>query len=236
MNDIVSELRISPEELIKKRTDQAGDLFFIDETIVWTDGKFEIRKRKKLYGIYLNDTEVFPIVFDEVAHMGGNLFEVKISQFKAIADTSSRRLSSFDYSLFEILSDDYVKVTARKTSMEGVLSANDLRIILPLSFDEVGRFVKPDLIWVRKGNCYDYVNVRDGRIMNVCPLTLVYDNVEGMAGLNDAGHAVILNNEGRADGKLLRDIVMKAGGHLVLQNYKKKIEHIIDVYGNILNI
>lgn len=236
MKEIVSVKKISPDELIKKRADQARDLFFIDETIVWANEKVEVRKKKKFYGIYLNGTEIFPIVFDEVSFIGRSFFEVRILHFKAIADVASKRLSSFDYAYFEILSDQYVKAAERETSKEGVLAVDGWRIILPFSFDEVGRFVQPDILWVRNGNCYDYVNVRDGRIMNVCPLRLVYDNVEGMAGLNGAKRVVALGQDGRVNGTMLREMVMEAGGHLVLQNYKEKIEHIIDVYGNILNI
>ena len=57
-----------------------------------------------------------------------------------------------------------------------------------------------------------------------------------MFGKNENGTISLFEESGIYNVIRLRQMVCEAGGYLTLTNYTYNIQHVIDVYGNILNI
>lgn len=106
-----------------------------------------------------------------------------------------------------------------------------------MDYDEMSQTVQTTQYrWIREGRFYHFVHREDGYVVRAAGLVLAYDTDEGMFGVNENGRVVCINPDGSVNSAFLRQIVMRAGGHLSLCNHDYHIEHIIDVYGNILNM
>ena len=106
-----------------------------------------------------------------------------------------------------------------------------------MDYDEMSQTVQTTQYrWIREGRFYHFVHREDGYVVRAAGLVLAYDTDEGMFGVNENGRVVCINPDGSVNPAILREMVICAGGHLSLCNHDYHIEHIIDVYGNILNV
>lgn len=104
-------------------------------------------------------------------------------------------------------------------------------------FDEMSQTVQnTQYRWIREGHFYHFIHRETGSYVRVTGLIMAYDTDEGMFGINENGRVVCIDSDGLTNAMNLRQAVMRAGGYLALCNHGYHIEHIIDVYGNILNI
>lgn len=106
-----------------------------------------------------------------------------------------------------------------------------------MEFDEMSQTKQTTQYrWIKDGNHYHFIHREMGIFVRAIGLIFAYDTDEGMFGVNEHGRVVCLNSDGSINMILLRQMVIDAGGHLSLCNHDYHIEHVIDVYGNILNI
>lgn len=106
-----------------------------------------------------------------------------------------------------------------------------------MDYDEVSQSVQDmQYRWIRSGKNFHFIDQHDGTVIRATGLIMAYDTDEGMFGVNENGRVVCLNPDGLVSTIRLHQKVMEYGGHLALCNHDYHIEHIIDVYGNILNI
>lgn len=222
------------KDLIDRRAKRDRELFYV-EVHTEQHGPYTICRRKKLYGVYAGGTEVFPIVFDQIRIVDTSLFGMRIGEKWALADTA-KRLTPFEYSDFKLLPGGFVEIESVSTGKKGIFSVGKWKEVVVPVYDEIGHVTAAPLVWAREGRTYDYVSLSDGHTINFAPLRLAYDTAGVMAGLSESGPVVVLDSEGRASDEERRRAVIEAGGHLLLQNFSKRLEHIIDVYGNILNL
>ena len=110
-------------------------------------------------------------------------------------------------------------------------------LLLDMEYDEMSQTVQTtQYCWIREGRYYHFVHREDGTVVRASGLIFAYDTDEGMFGINENGRVVCVNSDGSVNSSFLRQMVILAGGHLSLCNHDHHIEHIIDVYGNILNV
>lgn len=106
-----------------------------------------------------------------------------------------------------------------------------------MDYDEISRTVQRTRYqWVRKGGFYYFIHRETGRLVCTTRLLMAYDTDEDMCGIDEDGRVICLNPDGSVNAERLRQMVIHAGGYLALCNHDRHIEHVIDVYGNILNI
>lgn len=65
---------------------------------------------------------------------------------------------------------------------------------------------------------------------------MAYDTLYGMFGKDEFGKISYFEESGIENNIELRKAVSEAGGYLSLTNLAFRVEDVIDVYGNILNI
>ena len=106
-----------------------------------------------------------------------------------------------------------------------------------MNFDEISHTIQTTQYrWLREGNYYHFIHRETGVLIRAIGLVMAYDTDQGMFGVNENGRVVCINKDGSINTTFLRQSVVNAGGYLSLCNHDYHIEHIIDVYGNILNI
>lgn len=224
------------KKLIEQRKEKNGILFFIKPELDRQIGEFEIVKRKAFVGLNKNDTVLFEPIYDDIQFLTESICSLKIKNLLGLADcTSGEMLLDFNYARMTIDIEGYI-TTFNSEGRRGLYDYNNKKELLSCKYEEFGSPIGVEYIWIRNGNQYDYIEKKSGKIIRVGGLSRVYDSPEGMFGVNSSRRVIMIGEDGYENPKKLREIVMRAGGYLCLQNYVYKIEDYIDVYGNILNV
>lgn len=93
-----------------------------------------------------------------------------------------------------------------------------------------------EYIWAKRGRFYDYIHRASGAVISLPGIIMAYDTQYGIFGLDEYNRVCKFNENGLGCHWDLRQSVKKQGGYLTLHNHTYNIEHIIDIYGNILNV
>lgn len=222
--------------VIEQRKEKNSIMFFIPVEVVKTFGKFELVKKKNLYGVNKGDDIILEPIYDEIIFLKEHLCKLRIKNIWALANIVLTRLL-LDFSYADIyLSTENLVTTVGSDGMKGLYHADLEYEIIPPEYDEFGSPIGVEFIWIRKGEFYDFIEQSTGRLIRIGGISKAYDSESGMFGVNSSGRVIMIDSNGYEDPNLLRRTVMNAGGYLCLQNRNRKTEDYIDVYGNILNV
>ena len=224
-------------ELYLNRLQKDKELFYVEILPIETTFGVKLIRRKKLYGICCGTEQIAAPVFDEVILLSISIADVRIQERHALFDLNTKKLiSKFLYERIE------------KAENWLILYRPECRIVI---YDLIeSHFLVEDssyeaynlkdntteYIWARRGKYYDYINRKTGRLHTLPGIIMAYDTLHGLFGLGNYRKIMYFDECGVPKPADLRRIVLEAGGHLVLNNFTYNIQHIIDVYGNILNI
>ncbi len=223
------------EETLGRRTKENEDLFFVKAVPVTQAGNYTIVRRRRLSGLTDSaGTEILIPIYDGIEFLDDGMAFVTVGTEGALFRLpSGKRLTEFRYS-----KAGYENGLLVLFSSDGTRSYfnpdNDCCICS--GYDRVSS--RPNALgfrWAMRGRCFDYISDNGGRKVSLPTVTMAYDCDEGLFGLGEFGTVKCFTDDGTEDFLKLRRIVIENGGHLSLQNIDLAIEHIIDVYGNILN-
>lgn len=225
------------QNIINNRIKYDSEIFFVDMNVVSTVFDVTIIKKKQYYGVSLNREIVLPPIYDQIVVLTHSTVAIKIKDRLALYNIH-RNVSITDFSY---------------KSMERIGSYwkfnNDSGLFLifdttrEISFNNKGRYDEYNLrcdhteyCWVRRGRFFDFIHRETGKNISLPGVVMAYDTETGMFGKNENGTVSLFDESGIENVIRLRKIVCEAGGYLTLTNYTYNIQHVIDVYGNILNI
>ncbi|MDE5877014.1 MAG: hypothetical protein K2H47_05910 [Muribaculaceae bacterium] len=224
-------------DIYLKRLQKDEDLFYIKVLPIETSFDVKLIRRKKFYGICCGKEQTAAPVFDEIVLFSESIADVKIQERHALFDLNTKRLiSKFLYERIE-KSGNWLILHRPKNRIGIYDLLKSCLLVEDGSYEAYN--LKDDTteyLWVRRGKYYDYINRETGKLHTLPGVIMAYDTSHGLFGLGEYGKVTYFNEYGVPKPKELRQIVLKAGGHLVLNNFTYNIQHIIDVYGNILNI
>lgn len=223
------------EETLARRTKENEDMFFVKAVPVTQAGNYTVIRRRKLFGLTdSTGTEVLIPIYDSIKVFDNDMALVAVGTDGALFRLpSGKRLTEFRYS-----KAGYENGLLVLFSSDGTRSYfnPDNGCSIGSGYDRVSSY--PNALgfrWAMRGRCFDYVSDNGGHKVSLPTVTMAYDCDEGLFGLGGFGTVKCFANDGTEDFLKLRRIVIENGGHLSLQNKDLAIEHIIDVYGNILN-
>lgn len=216
----------------KKRDD---NLFFLPMNAVFVAEELMVVKRKCHFGLQHTDKkEILPTVFDEIRILYANLVSLKVKDSWALYDCSQNKLiSDFEYIKIE-KNGIFVELSCYNSKgwYDPVLN----RYMARTGYDQINLLEQQtEYLWAKKGKFFDFIHRETGRLVSPSGVIMAYDTPSGMFGLNEHNHVCYYTETGSSSPDKLRDKIIKAGGHMTLQNLTFRIEHVIDVYGNILN-
>lgn len=225
------------QEIINHRLKYDSEIFFVDTKIVSTEFNMAIIKKKQYYGVSLNSEIVIPPIYDEIAVLTHSTVAIKIKNRISLYDISRKRsITEFSYNSMEHIgsywkfNNDFGTFLIFDTIREKLFNNK-------CGYDEYNlKCDYTEYCWVRRGRFFDFFHRETGKSFSLPGIVMAYDTEVGMFGKNENGTISLFEESGIENVMRLRQIVSEAGGYLTLTNYTYNIQHIIDVYGNILNI
>lgn len=229
---------INPDfaKLITTRIACDDSIFFTDLHPVSTVHGVDIVRRKKLFGIMQSGQTRLRPIFDTVEVASADVALVKLKDYYAlysIADGSS--ISDFEYVDYEIR-NGLIQLQKHNGRSE-LFELDGCRYIhRGEGFDKFNILVSStEYLWAHRNGSYSFIHRRSGRVVSPPAVILPYDTAVGIWGLDEHNRIAAFDDNGSINESILRKCVLKNGGYLTLSNYTEKIEHTIDIYGNILN-
>lgn len=225
------------KNLIEERINKDKNQFFVEACSVRNAYGMDVIQRKKYYGISMNGNIILPPVYEEVIPLSSNVVVLKIKDRYALFQMDEAGyLSQFEFSSL-VMEDGYCKLYKDTDNITLYDCNNNTLIIGKRGYSEYGlRQNKSQYFWAKRGKFFDFIHRESGRVISMPGLIMAYDTLEGMIGLDEYDRVSCYDEYGVEDKDVLRELVINAGGYLTLYNYSYNIEHVIDVYGNILNI
>lgn len=223
--------------IITNRLTKDNNMFFVDAICVMSKYGFDVIKRKKYYGIALNSKIILNPIFDHIEVLTNDIAIVKIKNLLAL----------FSIKRNTLLTEFEFKTCQAENSMAILTNQSDRIILYDLSesrflhrqgdYDEFNlKNSSTEYLWAKRNRFYDYINRKTGRVISLPGIIMAYDTKTGIWGLDEYQRVSAFDEFGVEDLSMTRTIVKDNAGYLTLSNYTYNIEHIIDIYGNILNI
>lgn len=224
------------EDILAERSKKNKEIFYVDSKVISSYLDYELIRKKHYIGIRYGKEDIFEPIYDKIEILDNTTCILCINDTWAIADLNKGIIhTKFSYSEVKSNLDNFLSIKDFN-GKQGLYDTLQKKEFLKTNYDEIGTPTGVEFIWTRAGNKYDFVEQESGKIISVMGLSIAYDSPNGMFGLSNYNNKVIrFNRDGYESSWLLREAVMKAGGYLRLQNHSHRVEHIIDVYGNILN-
>lgn len=229
----------STDKLLEVRKARSEALHFLPvKTLSCHYERYCIVLRNRLQGIRSLRTgeDCVPTIFDEISIFPDAIASLTVEGRVAIYDLAAQKfLTDFDYVSVQKTAGGLLVLKCSDGSC-GLYNIKERKLLLSSGYDEFSPATN-DYIWAKCGKHYSYIHRETGQV--ICPpcLIMAYDfpNI-GLWGCNEAGIVSAYTTSGSPDPITFRRAVVDAGGFLHLHNYAYKIEHIVDVYGHILNV
>lgn len=220
---------------IVNRTGRNTQLFFIKPKVVTSLlMNIDIISRKQYLGLSVGSNIILEPIYDEVNHLSGILFSVGIFGCYALYNASSKKfVSKFIYKSIH-LDNLFIKLETLDEDLH-YLDIESNKILIKGYFDELSTKNTGEYLWVKTGNFYDFVSRNSGQRMHIPGMILAYDTSYGMYGINEYRKVICYNEKGISASEHFRRMVKNAGGYITLRNLTLKIEHVVDINGNIIN-
>ena len=224
--------------IIEERKRKDSELFFVDASVVSSKFDLFIIKKKKFYGISLNGETIIPPIYDDIIIISNSIIAIKVIDKFSLYDICSKQLiTKFSYTSLDCI-DSFWRLYEESNNfilfdtLSGRIINNNGR------YDEYNlKCNDTEYYWARKkGGFFDYIDRSSGICISLPSVVMAYDTKYGMFGKDEFGKVSLFDESGCENNVKLRELFSEAGGYLTLTNYTYKIEHIIDVYGNILNV
>jgi len=231
----ISDCKI--KSVIDERERKDVELFFVDLCTVGNNYGIDLVKRKKYFGLADHGEVIISPIFDEIIWLSANAVALKIEDKYSIFRIDTKLfVSQFDF-LSLIQEGTYWKLFSG-TEYVSLYDIEKENLLFGEScYSEYGLIPKnTQYFWAKRGKFFDYFHRNSGRIISLPGVVMAYDTLYGMFGKDEYDKISYFEESGIENALKLRQIVYEAGGYLVLNNFTYKIEHVIDVYGNILNI
>lgn len=222
--------------VINERKRRDADLFFVDVRTIGHEYGYEYIKRKKYYGLRFNGVIVIEPIYDKVLCLSTETAALNLHDKIAVYNIKNREfISQFDY--IDISKEGIywkLKKTSHSISLYDTEGDNFLG---DYGYSDYGiQLSNSQYFWAKRGKFYDYIKRETGQIISLPGVIMAYDTQYGMFGKDEFGKISYFDESGIENVSKLRKIVSDAGGYLTLTNLTFRVEDIIDVYGNILNI
>lgn len=228
--------------ILNERLERDKLLFFRTPQAVYTGLYFSVYARKSLYGIATNgeadgDKVVFVLscVYDAIEELIGNIFLVRVDDYYGIFDAQAAIwllepcFSSFttysDYHTMEVVAD----------GRKGLFCFDCKRMVIPMKYDEVTSSAQGDYLWVKMNGTYHFVKCESGEFISLYNIQMAYDTPHCMFAQRNDGSVCCFTHEGYADECQYRKFIIAHQGRGRLQNYKKHLLHIADIYGYVIS-
>lgn len=223
--------------VISERLAKDKDLFFVDYCVMASKYGIDIIKKKKFQGVKNNDVILIPPIYEDIEIASNDVAIVKLLDTYAIFSLREcRQLSEFEYCSVHISND--MIVLHKGNGRSAIYNMNTSNFLYQTAnYDEFNlKDSSTEYIWARRNVFFDYIHRESGRIISLPGIIMAYDTKHGIFGLDEHNKVCNFNEYGVEDQWRLRQLVQNEGGFFALRNYTYNIEHIIDIYGNILNI
>lgn len=233
----IDKVNSNINNVISERLVKDKDLFFVDYSVIKSKYGIDIIRKKKFQGVKNNDLILIPPIFDNIEIASNDLAIVKLLDTYAIFSLrEGGQLSEFEYCSVHISNNMIVLHKGNgRCAIYDMNTSNYLH--QTADYDEFNlRDSSTEYIWARRNAFYDYIHRESGRIVSLPGIIMAYDTEHDIFGLDEHNKVCNFNEYGVEDQWRLRRYVQKEGGFLALHNYTYNIEHIIDIYGNVLNI
>lgn len=223
------------DQLIARQAIDDG-LFYVALQTVCQAGRYAVVKRNKYKGLTYEERLLLSPIYDDISVLDNRIAVVLVEGLKAVYLLAEHRLiTDFDYSEIALADNDAYLLLTTPSNKLGVLDVKRQSWAALPAYDEISNNLSSEYVWVRNGPFYHFVNFHTGNYYGMPGLIMAYDTLSGMFGMNDSHKVSCYRENGIADTESFRNAVIQHGGHLVLQNTRRRIEHIVDIYGNILN-
>lgn len=225
------------QNIISNRIRYDSEIFFVDTSVVSTVFDITIIRKKQYYGISLNGEIVLPPIYDEIVVLTHSTVAIKIKDRISLYNIHSNiSISDFSFKSLECIGS-YWKLNKDSGSFIIFDTIKDICFNNDGRYDEYNlRCNHTEYYWAKRGRFFDFIHRETGKNFSLPGIVLAYDTEVGMFGMNENGTVSLFDESGLENVIRLRKIVYEAGGYLTLTNYTYNIQHIIDVYGNVLNI
>lgn len=223
--------------IIADRLAKDNELFFVNSSVI--DSKYgkDIIRKKKFQGVKGNNGILIHPIYEDIEIVSSEIAIVKIMDTFAIFSLSEgQRLSEFEYSSVHISND--MIVLNKGNGRSAIYNLNTSKFLHQTGdYDEFNlKDSSTEYVWARRNTFFDYIHRESGRVISLPGIIMAYDTQHDIYGLDEHNRVCKFNEDGVENHWELRQSVQSQGGYLVLRNYTYNIEHIIDIYGNILNI
>ena len=223
--------------IIAERLAKDNELFFVDSSVI--DSKYgkKIIRKKKFQGVQGDNGILIQPIYENIEIVSTDIAIVKLLDTFAIFSLSEgQRLSEFEYSSAHISND--MIVLNKGTGRSAIYNLNTSRFLHQTAdYDEFNlKDASTEYVWARRNTFFDYIHRESGKIISLPGIIMAYDTQHDIFGLDEHNRVCKFNENGIENHWDLRQSVQMQGGYLTLRNHTYNIEHIIDIYGNILNI
>lgn len=223
--------------VIAERLAKDNELFFVDSFVI--DSKYgkNIIRKKKFQGVKGDIGILIPPIYENIEIVSKDIAIVKLlDAFALFSLSESQRLSEFEYSSIHISNN--LIVLNKEAGRSSIFNLNTSKFLYRAGdYDEFNlKDASTEYIWARRNTFFDYIHRESGRVISLPGIIMAYDTQHDIFGLDEHNRVCKFNENGVEDPWELRQSVQIQGGYLALRNYTYNIEHIIDIYGNILNI
>lgn len=223
------------EDILRQRQIEDDRIFFVERAIVSEVGEYSVVQRRNWKGICCHGETLLPTIYDDIVVIDATTAVVTVKgQCAAYHLYRQSLLTGYEYE--EIIKVPYYNyLYLLRDSKRGVYDLSASSLLLSPQFDEISNHFSFQYLWVKRNRYYHFVNLQTGKFCSMPNLILAYDSPDGMFGLCENGKVSCFTENGTSDNDMFRAIVIKHGGHLTLQNFKDRLTHIVDIYGNVLN-
>lgn len=233
----IDKVNTDLNRIVSERLAKDDELFFVDTSVVCSKHGKTIIKRKSLQGVQDNDRILIRPIFEAIDIVSSEIAIARLlDMFALFSLREGRQLSEFEYCSVQI-SDDVI-VLGKGNGRTAIYNLDTSDFLHQMGdYDEFNlKDFSTEYVWARRNMFYDYIHRATGRVISIPGVIMAYDTKRGIFGLNKHNKVCKFNEKGVENNAGLRQAVQKEGGYLALRNYTYNIEHITDIYGNILNI
>ena len=222
--------------VINERKRRDAELFFVDIRTIGNEYGYEYIKRKKYYGLSFNGVIVIEPIYDKVLCLSVETVALSLNGKMAVYSIKNREfISQFDY--IDISKEGFYWKLNKTSHSISLYDAERDKFLGDYGYSDYGlQLSNSKYFWAKRGKFYDYIKRETGQIISLPGVIMAYDTQYGMFGKDELGKISYFEESGIENVSKLREIVSEAGGYLTLNNLSFRVEDIIDVYGNILNI
>lgn len=214
--------------------------YLLKKTVA-TSGPYTITQRKRYYGIDHSGLEIVQTVFDGITiYPQQQCAVLDVNGHKALYDLRKRQvITPFNYTDITITPGHPLAKLTADNGLCAIYDTDQRQYVaeqpLYTEFNSVNDTT--EYIWAKESDtCYSFIKRSDSSvIIRIFNITLPYDTFEGILALTSSGRASYYDHNGIERSDILRQLVIKKRGYMLLGNDTYNKYHHIDVYGNILN-